>query len=469
MEFSVIHGSQNLYIEGFIEVVSFSIFFFLIHSYYKKKITVLQLILWGLATQTFTFYSIGPTISPLFLIGLIFMAEEIVRLIKFPIIKRRALFYLLFPVFTFIVVTVYSQFDQSLFFYPNGFLQYVLRFPYFYIKEYLILIVFFVRLSRESPILGASHFNETIIQIGVFSIFISIFQMLNIYIFNSQFFGEVVGLRYGDAWDLVSSGSFYGRVQAFFIEPRNYGAFLGISIPILFFERRYILLVLSIIIGILTQSQTFFVILFLSFVCLIYFLLKNIRASLFFSLMFVFVLFSASTYVFISLLPRIVNQDSVLSKILVKRSIDRFSGDGDTENIVMGMPLQPDLEFPIYKYFHNNPFLVVTGYGPGNSTFIPADYFYGQRNYEEHLRGVGSVGITMGLFYLMAEYGLIFFIVTLFLFTDNIKHRWIGYYVTFLWIAFFFSRIDYILMSYLVVVYQGGGVRRLSLVARCDK
>src|SRR5262249_38143516 len=95
------------------------------------------------------------------------------------------------------------------------------------------------------------------------------------------------------------------------------------------------------------------------------------------------------------------NRNDPVYKMLFERSAYRYDNEiWQKNNIILGIPLQRDMELPIVDFLKDEPYLLFSGYGAGNSSFIPPNYFFGQLNYENHLAGIGGHNLNMRWFFI---------------------------------------------------------------------
>lgn len=459
MEWSVTHGSQNLLVSFYIEATATLLFLIFLYLYFSKKTLVFELAIIGLATQTFTFYSIGPTVSPILLFSLTLVLCEVARLAltKKLFIFNKYLSLLFFaPFLLFALVFLNTSINADIQWTPSGRALVIYKFIIFYIKDFASFVVLLVVINRElknnNQAENKKLFLRCLLFVSYLSAGISTMQILNATTINSQIIGEIMGVRYGDSFPHASAGISSIRVQALFIEPRNYGAFLAITLPFFAFHKRYCALSINLFFGIFTQSQTFSLLVLISLLSLPYLYTRNVRSSVFTGILAIGFSVSFITSILLTN-PTLFTQNDAF-KIISDRAISRVMTSAESDSQFAGLPMQADLELPVINYLFDNPLLFVTGYGFGGSSFIPPEYFIGQRNYEERINGAGSVGSTLGVVYGIAEFGIFFSLAIFIFFSRKTKEKYDGYLAVFLWLAFFFSRIDLILFVYLAIIYN---------------
>jgi hypothetical protein len=336
----------------------------------------------------------------------------------------------------------------DIFFYPSGKLIFYVKPIIFYLKTYLPIVCIGSRLIKEK--LYLNDFYLAIEKVSKFSLIISLLQIIAIMGINSKELGEVLGLKrpYLEQY----ANSFWKlRNQAFFFEPKFYASFIAISLPIFYKNKKFFLLTASIVVGFLTMSQTFITNLIGMWLIFIVFKnVKNIRRKIIMALS-VFIVFF---YMILLLKDQMVNlyinnSENPVFQIFAERAFERYDlNETGKESIVLGLPLQEDLELPIFKFLSDHPIFILTGYGPGNSTFIKPQYFYGQPNYYSHLAGIGGTNINMRWFYIIAEFGFFgFLFFFIFLLPKNqLVSLFNKNFYSYIWVCFFFSQIDIIFL-----------------------
>lgn len=455
--------SNNPFVEMFKEAMPLVIACILLYLHYSRRITAMETVLFAFATEAYTMLIVGPTFTATFFISFVFMIEQAHRLFTGQVlIRRQYLLLLVLPALSSLVIFVLVQVYKDPFYYPPGKKSaFYIRPVYFYIKSFLPLFALGAKIVQEREFLSFGLYKETMKKIAKFSFVIAFLQIISQFIFKSETLGEIIGLQH--RYLLEQSTSFFSlRVQALFAEPKVFSAFLSLAIPLFMHDREYKWAALSVIMGVLTVSQTFWINLLSAGICCMFLAsISSVRVRILLSMAIIVGLFmgvAASSKYFIKLYAR--NQTSTFYQLVFKRSVYRYDNEiWQKDNVVMGMPLQRDMELPVVDFFKDEPYLLFSGYGAGNSTFIPAQYFFGQMNYEARLAGIGGHNLNMRWFYILAEFGffaLICFFVVLTMTRPNLPPFQKGYFA-FVWVCFFFSQIDlYLIIVAMLCAYDDG-------------
>ncbi len=448
-----------MYQESFFLKMSLSVVAVLISSiilllYYSKKISLIEAIVYSFATQTYSIPFVGATITTFFLVTFFLSIDELFFLIKNNIkIKKLFLWLFLLPVISVIFTIGFYFLSPQPYQYIVSTISFFLTPFLFYIKTFAPFFLIGNKVYRYFKTSSVNKFILSVQKVILVSCCIATMQMLiDPYIINKEI-KELLGIK------MLYQG-YEGRsirLQAFFMEPKLFSAFIGLSIPVLLKNKKYFIAIFAIIIGILTRSQTFIVILLLCFICFIIFKnQKYIRQQILYSLLLIigiFFLISQFQQPMISYFH--ASKGSVFYNFILERAIDRYRDnelDLENNNEVLGMPLQKDLELPVYKFFAENPVLLLFGYGPGFSQFLPPKYFEDVPfKYDQKLKGGQAQHMNMRWFYYIAEFGLIiflffFFILTSVQFTSDFNRT----YYSYMWLIFFFNEIDYFLIIFYV-------------------
>lgn len=453
--------SSNPYVELFKQSMPLVIAAVLLYLHYQRRISALETILYAFSMEAYTMLSVGPTFTATFFVGIVFMLEQGHRLVTGRLeIQRRYLLLLLLPALSNVVIFLLVQLYKDPFYYPPGKQgAFYLRPFYFYVKTYLPLFAIGAKLVQEREVLSFEVFTRTMKKIARYSFVIVALQVISIYVVRNVSLGEVLGLQH--RYLIEQSGSFLKlRVQALFGEPKVYSAFISLCVPLFMRDREYRLAALCVLMGILTVSQTFWInMLSALFTYLVFGHLHSARSKILSTMglvIGVFMVVAACKEYFIKLYAQ--NQQSGIYQLVLKRSVYRYDTQfWQKDNVFLGMPLQRDMELPVVDFFRDEPYLLLSGYGAGNSTFIPARYFFGQLNYEYRLNGVGGHNLNMRWFYILAEFGifsLICFFVVLTRTYPGIS-LFESSYFAFVWVCFFFSQIDlFLIITALVCAYK---------------
>jgi len=439
--------------ENFINTILCLIISMVLYSnYYFNKINIVELYLWGISFNTFSIIDIGPTINVFFFINVFVLLKYLSKIFN---LKNKfnnyIIFFIVFPLSIHILLLIFNNYFFIYRVSDNNLISYYFRPVYFYIKSYLFYFISGCVVYLEREKLQNYNYENTFKKITIVSILISFLQIvLKIYLDNPLINGFLGLNDLGKRYEYQLFGLTLVRVQAFFYEPKGLGMFLGISCFLFLKNQKLISFFIVFIVGVMTVSQTFFVIFLMSIPILI---LRNttirLRSQILMILIgvsFVFTLFSNYKLNLLDVSSSI--KDSYLKKMVYDRALSRYNYN-DTNNELFGMPLQGDLELPVKNYLSDYPILLVSGYGAGFNRFIPDEYFYGQWNYEprryENLEG----HIDMGWFFIVAEFGVLFFIVFFKYFTNiNIKNDNDKMFYILLFVAFFFARIEYLIIIF---------------------
>jgi hypothetical protein len=451
--------SQNILVEISRELFPIIFTIILIYLYYRKKINVIDVLLYSFASEAYSITSIGPTITSAFFISFLFFGQELIS-IKKQVIKPKYLLLMLLPLISSVAVFVYIFFIKDVFTYPGGNKTlFLLRPVYFYLKTYLPLFAIGAVIVKQRHTISFEDFISTIKTIAKVSCIIGLTQITIHYIFNSVDLDEFLGLQHRYVVQDADGGVSL-RIQAFFTEPKYLSAFMAISIPIFMRDKSYKWVLFCFFIAILTKSQTFWVNIISAGI--IFILLKNVkkfRAKILTAISFIFLFFlTVSSLKGILIEQYLEHQDNVLLQTIAERAIARYdSKDLQTigENEFLGMPLQTDSDLPVVRFFTDHPDMLLIGYGAANSAFLPPEYFLGDHvGYQNPLTGTSSNTIDMRWMYMIYEFGLIAFIIYFIVLTGvkkNVPRFELNYYA-FIWLCFFFCRIDILFL--IVVIFS---------------
>ncbi|NSL85357.1 hypothetical protein ECE50_000840 [Chitinophaga sp. Mgbs1] len=453
--------SANVFVEIFRELMPLVIAITLLYLYYRGRITIIDTLLYAFASEAYTMLAIGPTFTASFFIQMFFLVDQVHRLITGRLfIKKEYLLLLMMPLLSQVAVFLIIQLYKDPFSYPQGKMFTFYTKPlYFYIKTYLPLMALGARIIQDREFISFNGFYATMKRITLIACCIAVLQILVIRIFNSIELGEVFGLQRRYLIEGVSNGILGMRVQALFSEPKTFSAFLSLSIPILIKDREYKSALFAFLIAFSTSSQTFWVNMMIA--GLLFVFLKNmpsVRTKILGTLgvvIGVFLIVAASKDFFLK--HYMENRNDPLYKTLFERSAYRYDNEiWQKDNIVLGIPLQRDMELPIVDFFRSEPYLLISGYGPGNSVFIPETYFFGQYTSKAWASGIGGHNINMRWFYILAEFGAIalcfFFIIMTK--TNQRNTSFNNHYLAYVAICFFFCQIDlFLIIVALLSVY----------------
>lgn len=464
--------SSNFYVECFKESMPLAVACLLLYLYYSKRISIIDTLLYAFASEAFTMLAVGPTFTATFFIGIFMFVDQAHQFATGrQSIRREYLVLLLLPLFSQVAVFLVTQLYKDPFSYPGGKLYAFYTKPlYFYVKTYLPLFAIGARIVQDRDLLSFEHFSDSMKRVARFSCFIAVIQIVAQLTFRNLALSELLGLQSRYLLEQIN-GPLGVRVQAWFSEPKIFSAFLSLAIPLYWHDRNYRMTVLLFVFGFLTSSQTFWVnMLAAALLFSIFPKLHSVRWKVIGtlgSIIGIFLLIAASKEYFLQ--HYMENRNQPVYKMLFERSAYRYDNEvWQKDNIVMGIPLQRDLELPVVDFLKDEPYLLVSGYGAGNSTFIPANYFFGQANYANHLEGVGGQNINMRWFFILAEFGgisLLFFFLVMTrvppgvpLFQRN--------FLAFIAVCFFFSQIDlFFMIVALLCAYHDEPVNDLGYAA----
>lgn len=453
--------SSSPYVEFFRESMPLLFAAILLYLYYKNKITALETILYAFSTEAYTMLMIGPTFTATFFVSIFFMLDQGHQLMTGQLkIQRKYLLLLALPLLSNIVIFMIVQFYKDPFYYPTGKQSaFYMRPLYFYVKTYLPLFAIASKIVQEREQISFELFTDTIRKIARISLIIALVQITCQFIFKSAVLGQILGLQ--SRYMIETSSSLYMlRVQAFFAEPKVFSAFLSLCIPLFMKERQYKWALLSFTIAIMTASQTFWINILAAALTFwvvggIYSARVKIAGTLGI-IIGLFLIVAGFKEYFIKLYAK--NQHNMFYELVFKRSVYRYDTQfWEKDNVILGMPLQRDMELPVVDFLKDEPYLLFSGYGAGNSTFIPAQYFFGQMNYKYRLNGVGGHNLNMRWFYILVEFGIFSLICFLYILTQTKQEipKFQSSYLAFIWVCFFFSQIDlFLIITALLCAYE---------------
>ncbi|MCW3467875.1 hypothetical protein [Chitinophaga nivalis] len=453
--------SDNFYVECFREIMPLVIAIILLYLYYKNRITIIDTLLYAFASEAYTMLFIGPTFTASFFVGMVFFVDQAHQLVTGKLTIRKDYFILLIlPLLSHCAVFLITQFYKDPFYYPGSKLYIFYSKPlYFYIKNYLPLFAIGSKIVQEMDRLSFEGFLNSIKKIAGISCGIAMLQVFVQLTFRNIALSEILGLQHRYLLQQIN-GPLGLRVQALFSEPKIFSAFLSLAIPLFARDRNYRMVAFAIFTGILTSSQTFWINMLAA--VLVFIALPRIPSVRFKILgtlgiiIGLFLVVESSKEFFLQ--QYMANRHQKFYQLLFERSAYRYDHNEvwGKSNIVMGIPLQRDMELPVVDFLRHEPYLLLSGYGAGNSTFIPPNYFFGQINYENRVSGVGGHNLNMRWFFILAEFGivsLVFFFLILTKATPHITFFQRNY-LAFVAVCFFFSQIDLILvMTALLAAY----------------
>lgn len=444
--------SSNLFVECFRESMPLVIAVILLYLYYNKRISIIDTLLYAFATEAYTMLLIGPTFTATFFVGIYIFVEQAHQLFTGrQYIRKEYLFLLILPLLSSIVVFLITQFYKDPFNYPGGRLYAFYTKPiYFYIKTYLPLFAIGAKIVQERGQLSFEKFAGSMKKIAVISCIIAAIQIAVQLIFQNVELSELLGLQ-SRYLIMEINGPLGVRVQALFAEPKIFSAFLSLAIPFFLRDRNYKAATVMFVVGILTSSQTFWVNIMAG--GLLFFALPKLMSvrwkiiSTLGMIVGIFLAIAASKEYFMK--QYLANRNHPIYRLLLERSTYRYNNEiWRKNNIILGIPLQRDMELPVVDFLRDEPYLFISGYGAGNSTFIPPRYFFGQMSYQNRVEGIGGQNLNMRWFFILAEFGAVslFFFFLILTRTAQETPPFQRSYLAYLAVCFFFSQIDLFLI-----------------------
>lgn len=455
--------SSNLFVECFRESMPLIIAGILIYLYYHKRISIIDTLLYAFASEAYTVLVIGPTFTATFFISIFIFVEQGHQLVTGKqFIRKEYLFLLVLPLLSNIVVFLITQLYKDPFSYPGGKLFAFYTKPlYFYLKTYLPWFAIGAKIVQDRQYLSFEKFVITFKRIAIISCIIATIQITVQLVFRNVELGEFLGLQSRYLIQEVN-GPLGIRVQAWFGEPKIFSAYLSLAIPFFLRDREYKMAVLMFIMGILTSSQTFWINILSG--GLLYFCLPKLMSvrwkiiSTMGMIVGIFLLFAASKEYFLK--QFMANRNQPAYRFFFERIAYRYDNEiWRKDNIIFGIPLQRDMELPVVDFLRNEPYLLISGYGAGNSTFIPPSYFFGQMNYQNRFAGIGGHNLNMRWFFILVEFGAISLIFFFFILTKTARDipPFQRSYLGFVAVCFFFSQIDlFLIIVALLCAYHHG-------------
>ena len=439
-------------IKSVITVVLSIVFFIL---YKKKRIHELEYLLVSFIVQAFNIEPLGMTITPFFFATQVILFEEVIFwLKKRPLFDSQNVMIFLLPFLSSaIVIVIYFTIGNNLEVKKGDIPIFLVRPFYFYLKYWLPWFAIISRIKRKSQEIHFESFLSTIKNLTIFSLYASFIVLILHIITNNPIIDEFLGIKSRYVYQL--SGVSFLRLQAFFDEPKNYAAFLGTALPIFYHGKNKLLLIIAIIAGLLTVSETFmmFGIVFI----LIYFVLRKVkylRKQILLAIGIILLFFLSVSSILNFLVKEYTgNEDDIINKVIISRILMRYNLDDFTPRAdFLGLPVQGDLEMPVIIFFEEHPMNILTGYGPTNNPFIPAEYYFkagGDYLYELRLESglTGTGHMNLRWIYYSAEFGIVIFSIIFLKMTSvkNLNRRDSKYY-SFLWCGLFFNEIELILV-----------------------
>lgn len=440
-----------------IECIFFTILLFWL--YHKQQINAIELILYAFACSTFFIPFISDTITPLFFVTIYFSISEGIALVKSKTKFRISLLIiLLLPILSSVTIALLLLFNVNVFDDTNPTIGRVFFDAVFFYGKYFLPLVFLgARVYRETKIHDAGYFFSTIRRVALLSCYIALFQLVLSTLTKDDFILRICGLRSAFvSYTAAGQEAATARLSAFFVEPKFLASFLVVSFPLFLKEKKKSSIILVLLVGLLTASQTFIVGILITVI--LFFLFKRvikIRLNIAVGLLTVMMAFYS-----ISLLKGVLanfylaHSDNYVVSLLLSRAIDRYDVD-NTDAVsadFLGVPLQKDSDLPVALFFATKPLLFLSGYGIKNGGFVSPQYYIYN---EDGFKKVGSLSYNLDLrwFYFVCEFGVIIFSVWLWYFTRKFDSTVISAfenkYYAFLIVFLFFNGVELIvIMAY---------------------
>jgi hypothetical protein len=431
---------------------------FLLYKYLKENQSIVQSLFTAFALKYFSIPFIGPTIDVLYLFSLGVSLFEIVSFLsgRAKVSKNMLLLFLLpFIFFVQFLLVYYSQNNHYLrnvnpiFWYIKTSASYIKSFlPYFFVG---------MAIKRQANNIELEDTFKHILKVATVSSVVALLQIFVFVVFYQHaVLLELLGLNGGYNYQYGIGGINLVRVQAFFYEPKSLAAFLGLAMPVAFFYKKNKIALLFLVVGFLTVSQTFFILLLAAFFLFIVLKkVRSIRASILWSIGLIIAFFFSISTLKSYLLENYASQEETIAyKIFLDRALQRYSLDDVEENReLLGIPLQADIELPAVNFLRDNTVFTLTGFGSGNYNTLPSKYFISEWNIDALEKGIFKGHFDMGWIYLIAELGILFFIILFFILTRINECGFNGRFYSYLWLVFFFHRIDFLLVAFFCLLF----------------
>ncbi|MBC9914810.1 O-antigen ligase family protein [Chitinophaga varians] len=443
--------SSNLFVEIFKECMPLVVATWLLIAYNRKRINILDLLLYAFATEAYTLMAVGPTFNASFFVGLYLTISQIHQVLsgRLPI-RREYMLLLLLPLISQMMVMMVSQLYENPFSVEGSPTAFYIRPIYFYLKNYLPLFAIGSRILQERDTISFEGLVRTMKKIALYSAGIGILQLFVQVVLHNDILGELLGLQQRYMLEQIN-GPMGVRIQAFFAEPKVFCAFISLTIPFFLRDREYKSAIWVFLMAVQTSSQTFWINMLSA--AIVFILLKPIRSVRFKALaslgVIICIFLSIASAKDVLMQYYLKNRNEPISRMLLERSLSRYDTQyWQQDNQILGIPLQRDMELPVVDFLRDHPYLLWTGYGPGNSTFIPGHYFSGLMRYMQQLEGVGGHNLNMRWFYILAEFGMIGLFLFFWLLTraDRQLPSFQRNYLVYVAVCFFFSQIDLFLL-----------------------
>jgi hypothetical protein len=430
----------------------------LVYKYLKANESIVVLLFAAFALRYFSIPIVGPTIDVLYLFSLSVTCFELVSFLsnRTKVSASKLALFVLPIAFFFAYLFVYEfQNNQylgkfnRLFWYTKTTLNYFKTFlPYFLVG---------MAVKRQINKIRFEKVYRSIYRIAKISCWIALVQLLCfIVLYNHSALLAIIGLKGGHDYQYNAGLINLVRLQAFFYEPKSLAAFLGLATPVAIHVGNKKSVLLFLVVGFLTLSQTFIVILLAALI--VFLLLRKIntvRSTIVCSItIIVGFFFSISTLKNYLLENYATQEETIAYKIFLDRAFQRYTLDDLDENReLFGIPLQPDIELPAVNFLRDNKIFFLTGFGPGNYNLIPFKYFISQWNITAIEEGNFKGHFDMGWLYLVAEFGVFFFCIVFISLTKTKARGFDAKFYAFLWLIFFFHRIDFLLIAFFCLLF----------------
>ncbi|QDK83085.1 hypothetical protein EXU85_32585 [Spirosoma sp. KCTC 42546] len=452
-------ATQSVIILIFNTILTLGLTIGLLFLYKKKKLNIVEVVLISYSTQGYSLGYIGPTITAFFLISFYFFFE-VIFLISFRplVVRKKHLLLLLLPALSSIwAIGYYIVSERSFYYIPNSLAYFFTKPLFFYVKNFLpyFTLAYKFYLDRDKISLAGTY--ELIKKIAIFSCYFALAQLVICIVTKSPFLTEMIGNKSGYMFQFPN-GIVFVRVSALFMEPKYLSAFLGLSLPLFMSSREYKKVALTIFVGVLTMSQTFTVeCLIAVIVFLVFNNIEQVRVIIIAgitTIILFFMTFSAIKEIIINL--AVEYKGNIAFTLLAQRAIGRYDGSliAIPKAEILGLPFQYDLELPVVLFLLDHPVVFFTGYGPGNSNFLPPVYFEDLPYYEKQLSGTRANHMNMRWVFFISEFGVIIFICFFWVLTSVKAKRSTVLFYSYLWLCLFFNEVEvviilfYVLMSY---------------------
>jgi len=433
-------------------------------KYLKNNQSIVQLLFTAFALKYFSIPIIGPTIDVLYLFALFIALLEVVSFLsRGAKVNKNMLILFALPFMLFIQFLVVYNFQNNHYLRNLNPVFWYAKTGASYVKSFLPYFLVGMAIKRQVSKIDLENTFNVISKIATISSIVALLQLFVFVAFHQNaILLELIGLNGGYNYQYSILGINLVRVQAFFYEPKSLAAFLGLAIPVALHLRNKKRVFLFVLVGFLTLSQTFIVILLAGFI--VFVLLKNvqsIRVSILCSLAIIIGLFFSISNLKDYLLENYATQEETIAyKIFLDRALNRYSlDDADENHELFGIPLQPDIELPAVNFLRDNSVFILTGFGPGNYNTLPFKYFISDWNIAALEKGTFKGHFDMGWIYLIAEFGLLFFIIVFFILTRIQSSGFETKFYSFLWLVFFFHRIDILLIAFFCLLFYKNKTR----------